>query len=71
MDTLRTPFRKATSCDIHVSGAEFNVAANLADCFDCKTGGALCREPPLNRVSTTFFFRATNARTLSHPSFPT
>lgn len=38
MDTLRTPFRKATSCDIHVSGAEFNVAANLADCFDCKTG---------------------------------
>ena len=27
------PFRKATQCAIHVSGGEFNVAANLADCF--------------------------------------
>jgi len=27
------PFRKAHRCDIHVSGGEFNVAANLADCF--------------------------------------
>ncbi|MGC9334402.1 MAG: PfkB family carbohydrate kinase [Anaerolineae bacterium] len=32
------PFRKATRCDIHVSGGEFNVAANLADCFRLKTG---------------------------------
>jgi len=32
------PFRKATSCQIHVSGGEFNVAANLADCFRLKTG---------------------------------
>jgi 2-dehydro-3-deoxygluconokinase len=32
------PFRKATHCDIHVSGGEFNVAANLSDCFDLKTG---------------------------------
>jgi 2-dehydro-3-deoxygluconokinase len=32
------PFRKATRCDIHVSGGEFNVAANLADCFGLKTG---------------------------------
>src|SRR3954462_6112617 len=32
------PFRKATRCDIHVSGGEFNVAANLADCFRMKTG---------------------------------
>jgi 2-dehydro-3-deoxygluconokinase len=32
------PFRKATHCDIHVSGGEFNVAANLADCFCLKTG---------------------------------
>jgi 2-dehydro-3-deoxygluconokinase len=38
LDTLRIPFRKAKSCNIHVSGAEFNVAANLADCFDQKTG---------------------------------
>jgi 2-dehydro-3-deoxygluconokinase len=32
------PFRKASSCAIHVSGGEFNVAANLADCFRLKTG---------------------------------
>ena len=32
------PFRKATQCDIHVSGGEFNVAANLSDCFRQKTG---------------------------------
>src|ERR1700676_2376898 len=31
------PFRKATECQIHVSGGEFNVAANLADCFGMKT----------------------------------
>lgn len=31
------PFRKATHCDIHVSGGEFNVAANLADCFRLNT----------------------------------
>lgn len=32
------PFRKATACAIHVSGGEFNVAANLADCFGMRTG---------------------------------
>jgi 2-dehydro-3-deoxygluconokinase len=32
------PFRKATHCDIHVSGGEFNVAGNLADCFRLNTG---------------------------------
>ena len=32
------PFRKATECAIHVSGGEFNCAANLADCFRLKTG---------------------------------
>jgi len=31
------PFRKATECKIHVSGGEFNVAANLADCFRMNT----------------------------------
>ena len=34
------PFRKATSFDIHVSGGEYNVAANLSDCFGLKTGVA-------------------------------
>src|SRR5450631_4255837 len=32
------PFRKATECHIHVSGGEFNVAANMSDCFHMKTG---------------------------------
>ncbi|MDT7806754.1 MAG: 2-dehydro-3-deoxygluconokinase [Acidobacteriota bacterium] len=32
------PFRKASRCDIHVSGGEFNCAANLADCFRMKAG---------------------------------
>jgi len=32
------PFRRARSFDIHVSGGEYNVAANLASCFGLKTG---------------------------------
>jgi 2-dehydro-3-deoxygluconokinase len=32
------PFRKASECQIHVSGGEFNCAANLADCFGLQTG---------------------------------
>jgi len=32
------PFRKASQCSIHVSGGEFNVAANLSDCFRMNTG---------------------------------
>src|SRR6266404_6311376 len=32
------PFRKARALEIHVSGGEYNVAANLADCFGLKTG---------------------------------
>jgi 2-dehydro-3-deoxygluconokinase len=32
------PFRKASECRIHVSGGEFNCAANLSDCFHLKTG---------------------------------
>ena len=32
------PFRKATEFQIHVSGGEFNCAANLSDCFSMKTG---------------------------------
>ena len=34
------PFRKATECKIHVSGGEFNVAANLSDCFGLRTAVA-------------------------------
>ena len=38
LDPGLVPFRKAVSCDIHVSGGEFNTAANLADCFGMRTG---------------------------------
>ena len=38
LDPGNVPFRKATECKIHVSGGEFNVAANLADCFLMNTG---------------------------------
>ncbi|HTL16891.1 MAG TPA: sugar kinase [Patescibacteria group bacterium] len=37
LDPGIVPFRKAAECKIHVSGGEFNVAANLADCFGLKT----------------------------------
>ena len=38
LDPGVVPFRKARSLDIHVSGGEYNVAANLADCFRLRTG---------------------------------
>jgi len=38
LDPGVVPFRKATECLIHVSGGEYNVAANLSDCFGLKTG---------------------------------
>jgi 2-dehydro-3-deoxygluconokinase len=38
LDPGIVPFRKATRCEIHVSGGEYNVAANLADCFRLRTG---------------------------------
>ena len=38
LDPGVVPFRKATTCTIHVSGGEFNTAANLADCFQLRTG---------------------------------
>ncbi|MGO8675058.1 MAG: PfkB family carbohydrate kinase [Limisphaerales bacterium] len=38
LDPGIVPFRKASECRIHVSGGEFNVAANLSDCFGLRTG---------------------------------
>jgi 2-dehydro-3-deoxygluconokinase len=38
LDPGIVPFRKATKCAIHVSGGEFNCAANLADGFGLRTG---------------------------------
>src|SRR6202040_1967426 len=40
LDPGLIPFRKATECEIHVSGGEFNCAANLADCFHLQAGVA-------------------------------
>jgi 2-dehydro-3-deoxygluconokinase len=40
LDPGIVPWRKASECLIHVSGGEFNVAANLSDCFRLKTGVA-------------------------------
>ncbi len=37
------PFRKATECKIHVSGGEFNVAANLVRLLQDEDGD--CRRP--------------------------
>jgi 2-dehydro-3-deoxygluconokinase len=38
LDPGMVPFRKATECRIFPSGGEYNVAANLADCFGLDTG---------------------------------
>ncbi len=37
LDPGVVPFRRAERCEIHVSGGEFNVAANLASCFRLQT----------------------------------
>jgi 2-dehydro-3-deoxygluconokinase len=38
LDPGLVPFKKATNFEVHVSGGEFNVAANLSDCFGLNTG---------------------------------
>ena len=38
LDPGVVPFRKARSFEVHVSGGEYNVAANLADCFGLNAG---------------------------------
>ena len=40
LDPGVVPFRKARSFEVHVSGGEYNVAANLSDCFGLRTGVA-------------------------------
>jgi 2-dehydro-3-deoxygluconokinase len=40
LDPGVVPFHKAQSVTIHVSGGEYNTAANLSDCFRMKTGVA-------------------------------
>ncbi len=38
LDPGVVPFRKARQCEIHISGGEYNTAANLSDCFGLKAG---------------------------------
>jgi 2-dehydro-3-deoxygluconokinase len=40
LDPGVVPFRKARGFEVHVSGGEYNVAANLSDCFGLRTGVA-------------------------------
>jgi 2-dehydro-3-deoxygluconokinase len=40
LDPGVVPVHKARACTIHVSGGEFNTAANLSDCFQMRTGVA-------------------------------
>lgn len=37
LDPGIVPFRKARSLEVHVSGGEYNVAANLSECFGLRT----------------------------------
>ncbi len=54
LDPGVVPFRRARNVEIHVSGGEYNVAANLADCFGLKTGicSAMVRYPIGELVQT-------------------
>ena len=38
VDSGIIPFRKATEWHVYPSGGEYNVAANLSDCFQMRTG---------------------------------
>jgi 2-dehydro-3-deoxygluconokinase len=53
LDPGVVPFHKATECKIHVSGGEFNVAANLANCFGIPTAiaGAMVDYPIGNLIA--------------------
>src|SRR5499427_9308314 len=45
LDPGQVPFRKARAFDVHVSGGEYNVAANLSDCFGLRSGIATAMVP--------------------------
>jgi 2-dehydro-3-deoxygluconokinase len=48
------PFRKAKTFDVHVSGGEYNVAANLSDCFGLTTAVATAMvDSPLGELIQT------------------
>ena len=43
LDPGGVPFRKARSLEVHVSGGEYNVAANLSDCFGLESRPLDCK----------------------------
>jgi 2-dehydro-3-deoxygluconokinase len=48
------PFRQARTLEVHVSGGEYNVAANLATCFGLETGVATAMiDTPLGELVTS------------------
>jgi 2-dehydro-3-deoxygluconokinase len=55
LDPGLIPFRHARTLDLHVSGGEYNVAANLSDCFGLKTGicSAMPKYPIGERVQSS------------------
>jgi len=71
LDPGIVPFRKAVECQIHVSGGEFNTAANLSDCFGLKTGvvSAMVNYPIGDLVAERV--KATNCSVLLSLNWPT
>ena len=54
LDPGVVPFRKARTFDVHVSGGEYNVAANLSDCFGLRTAVATAMiDSPLGEMVQT------------------
>ena len=70
LDPGVVPFRKAAECAIHVSGGEYNVAANLSACFRLRTAiatamvdypiGELVAERVRAQGVSTFYRRLTH-----------
>src|SRR5512140_3081008 len=74
------PFRKATECQIHVSGGEFNCSANLSDCFGLRTGivSAMVDNPigdliaeRVRAMGVTPFYRRFQSNGVSGPNMAT
>lgn len=80
LDPGVVPFRKALGCGIHVSGGEFNPAANLSDCFGLRTAvataivdypiGSLIRER-VRGMGVTPFYRTFEHDGVTGPNMAT
>lgn len=61
------PFRKSRSFEVHVSGGEYNVAANLHDCFGLKTG--VCTAMPRYPIGELVQARVKETGVIPHYKF--